>query len=83
MSKLLTKGVDKKRIQKIFDSLQQKGELGATEEELAYEILRKKHYNPTVADGKIRQKMYNHLAYKGFSAEVINHVLGEFQTDIC
>ncbi len=77
MKKLLAKGVSKNRIQKAFDELQSKGEL-ETEETLIREILRKKHYDIENADDSARRKMYQHLAYKGFSHDIILHVLSSF-----
>lgn len=76
-TKLMTKGVDKERICRVFEELQQEGELEDTEEKLIQDILRKKHYDPQTADWKTRQKMYQHLMYKGFSSEKIRKTLGE------
>ena len=79
-TKLLTKGVDKKCIQRAFEETSEKGDL-ASEEELIRAILQKKHYDATDADTKAKHKMYQHLLYKGFSASVIGKMLGEFITD--
>lgn len=76
-TKLMAKGIGKERIKYIFEELQQDGELENVEEELIQDILRKKHYDPQNADYKTRQKMYQHLAYKGFSQEMIRKALGE------
>lgn len=77
-SKLMAKGIKKNRISRIYEQLVQDEELKSTEEELIREILRKKHYNPTVADSMAKRKMYQHLAYKGFSGDMIAKVLGEY-----
>jgi regulatory protein len=79
--KLLAKGVDKHLAHAIYEELLQEGQLACNEEELIQEILRKKQYNPQSTDYKQRQKLYQHLLYKGFSMEQIKHVLGEFTND--
>ena len=79
--KLLTKGIDKRLANAVYDELLQEGQLVCNEEELIREILRKKHYNPQSADSKQRQKLYQHLLYKGFSMEQIKQVLGEYTED--
>lgn len=76
-TKLMIKGIGKDRINRIFEELYQEGELQDAEEELIRDILRKKHYDSHTADAKMRQKMYQHLAYKGFSSEKIRKTLGE------
>ena len=76
-TKLMAKGISKECIRRIFEELQQEGELENVEETLIQDILRKKHYDPQNADYKTRQKMYQHLAYKGFSQEMIKKALGE------
>ena len=80
MSNLLTKGVDKKCIQKAFDEVSDKGDM-VSEEELIKEILEKKHYQSQTADVKTKYKMYQHLLYKGFSSGTIGKVLGEFYSE--
>ncbi len=80
MSKLITKGVDKKCIQQAYEEVMENGNIVA-EEELIRAILRKKNYDSEHADAKAKQKIYNHLLYKGFSSGVINQVLKtEFET---
>lgn len=76
-AKLMVKGVGKDRIQSVFEKMQQNGELEDTEEKLIWDILRKKHYDPLNADYIIRRKMYQHLAYKGFSSDKIRKALGD------
>lgn len=76
-TKLMAKGIEKNRIKRVFEELMQEGEIEDMEEELICDILRKKHYDPQTADVKMRQKMYQHLAYKGFSSEKIKRILGE------
>ena len=80
MSNLLTKGVDKKCIQKAFDEVSDKGDM-VSEEELIKEILEKKHYQSQTTDVKTKYKMYQHLLYKGFSSGAIGKVLGEFYSE--
>ena len=77
MAKLITKGIDKSRILHIYEELQQNGEIEDADEFLIRDILRKKRYDAETADWKMRQKMYNHLAAKGFSGEKIRRILGE------
>ena len=77
-TKLMAKGIDKRLTHTVYDELLQDGELNCNEEELIRDILRKKHYDPNVSDAKKRQKLYQHLLYKGFSMEQIKHVLGEY-----
>ena len=77
MTNLLTKGVDKKCIQKAFDEVGTNGDM-VPEESLIKEILRKKHYDAQTADMKTKHKMYQHLLYKGFSSGTIGKILGEF-----
>ena len=76
-TKLLTKGVAKECINKAFEEAFDKGDV-SSEEELILSVLSKKKYNAKEADAKMRQKMYRHLLYKGFSASGISKVLGEF-----
>ena len=80
-TKLMAKGIDKRLTHTVYDELLQDGELNCNEEELIRDILRKKHYDPNVSDAKKRQKLYQHLLYKGFSMEQIKHVLGEYTDD--
>ena len=75
--KLMNKGISKERIKRVLEELQQEGELEDSEELLIHDILRKKHYDFHAADAKTRQKMYQHLAYKGFSSEKIRKALEE------
>jgi len=76
-TRLMGKGLDKGRIQRIYNELLQEGEIEDAEELLIRDILRKKNYDPKNTDYKTRQKMYQHLAYKGFSSEKIKQFLGE------
>lgn len=80
-NKLMVKGIDKKQVHEIYDELLYEGQLDCNEEELIKDILRKKHYDPDQTDYKQRQKLYQHLLYKGFSMEKIKHVLGEYTDD--
>ena len=73
MTKLLTKGVDKNCILMAYEEASGKGDV-ASEEELIYETLKKKHFDVSTSDMKARQKMYRHLLYKGFSAECVNRI---------
>ncbi len=73
MTKLLAKGVDKKCILEAYEEACGMGDV-ASEEELIYAVLLKKHFNITTADMKSRQKMYRHLLYKGFSTEGVGRV---------
>lgn len=75
--KLMIKGITKERIKRIYEELMLDGELEDVEEIVIRDILRKKHYDPQNADYKMRQKLYQHLAYKGFSADKIREALGE------
>lgn len=77
MTKLIAKGIEKSRILSIYDSMVSEGNLDCNEEQLICDILRKKHYDPDSADYKTKQKLYQHLAYKGFSSEMIKRVLGD------
>ena len=77
MSKLVTKGVNKQDIQEAYEEVRLKGDI-SSEEELIRVILNKKHYNAETADMKTKNKMYQHLLYKGFSAGSIGRILGEF-----
>ena len=77
MSKLLTKGVNKQDIEKVYEEVRLKGDV-SSEEDLIRAILNKKHYNAETADIKAKNKMYQHLLYKGFSSGTIGRVLGEF-----
>lgn len=77
MSKLLTKGVNKLDIQNAYEEVRLKGDV-SSEEELIRAVLRKKQYNAETADIKAKNKMYQHLLYKGFSSSTIGRVLGEF-----
>jgi len=80
LSNLLTKGVDKKCIQKAFNEVSDKGDM-VSEENLIKEILKKKHYDAHSADAKAKRKMYQHLLYKGFSSGAIGKILGEFYSE--
>ncbi len=73
ITKLLAKGVDKKYILEAYEEAYGMGDV-ASEEELIYETLKKKHFNISTPDMKARQKMYRHLLYKGFSAEGVNKI---------
>ena len=77
MAKLIAKGIDKNRVIRIYEELMEEGEVEDMEERLIRDILRKRHYDAETADWKIRQKMYLHLANKGFSSEKIRRILGE------
>ncbi len=79
--KLLAKGIDKRLTDTIYMELMQEGQLNCSEEELIRDILRKKRYNPSHSDSKQRQKLFQHLLYKGFSMEQIRRVLGEYAED--
>ena len=74
VSRLLAKGVDKKCILETYEEVQAMGEV-ASEEELIYAVLAKKHFDISTSDMKARQKIYRHLLYKGFSAEGIGRIL--------
>ena len=80
-TKLLAKGIDKRLTHAVYDKLLQDGQLDCNEEELIRDILRKRHYDQNVSDVRQRQKLYQHLLYKGFSMEQIKHVLGEYTDD--
>ena len=73
LSRLLAKGVDKNCILEAYEEVQSMGEV-ASEEELIYALLSKKHFDIATADMKSRQKMYRHLLYKGFSVEGVSRV---------
>lgn len=77
--KLSAKGIEKKITQVIYEKLLQNGELECSEEVLIREILRKKKYDPEHGDNKQRQKLYQHLLYKGFSIEQIRQVMEEYR----
>ena len=77
MTKLMNKGLDKKKIIQVYEEMMHEGEIEDVEERLIQDILRKKQYDAETADWKMRQKMYNHLAYKGFSSDKIRRILGE------
>lgn len=79
-AKLSAKGIDRKMTHAIYEELLQDGSLSCVEEELIRDILRKKHYDPSNTDPKQRQKLYQHLLYKGFSMERIRSVLGEWES---
>ena len=78
VTKLIAKGIEKSHIQKIYDSMVCEGNLDCKEEQLIRDVLRKKHYDPDNTDYKTKQKLYQHLAYKGFSSEMIKRVLGDY-----
>ncbi len=80
--KLLAKGISKNQVHMIYDELLQEGQLNCNEEDLIRAIIEKKHYDPKNKDGKQRQKLYQHLLYKGFSMEKIRHVLGEYEEEV-
>lgn len=80
-TKLLAKGIDKRLTYTVYDELLQDGQLNCNEEDLIRDIVRKKHYDSNVSDVKQRQKLYQHLLYKGFSMEKIKQVLGEYNED--
>lgn len=80
MSKLLTKGVNKQDIQRAYEEVESKGDV-SSEETLIKAILQKKHYNSAEADIKMKNKMYQHLLYKGFSSGSIGRVLGDFYSE--
>ena len=73
LSRLLAKGVDKNCILEAYEEVHSMGEV-ASEEELIYALLSKKHFDIATADMKSRQKMYRHLLYKGFSVEGVGRV---------
>ena len=73
LSRLLAKGVDKNCILEAYEEVESMGEV-ASEEELIYTFLSKKHFDIAAADMKSRQKMYRHLLYKGFSIEGVSRV---------
>ena len=74
VSRLLAKGVEKNCILQAYEESMDKGEI-ASEEELIYAVLAKKHFDISTADGKEKQKMYRHLLYKGFSADSVVRIL--------
>lgn len=74
VSRLLAKGVEKNCILQAYEESMDKGEI-ASEEELIYAVLAKKHFDISTADGKEKQKMYRHLLYKGFSADSVGRIL--------
>ena len=80
-TKLLSKGIDKRLTNTVYEELLQDGQLACDEEDLIRDILRKKHYDPLNTDSKQSQKLYQHLLYKGFSMEKIKQVLGEYNED--
>ena len=82
-TKLLAKGIDKRLTYTVYEELLQDGQLNCKEEDLIRDIVRKKHYDSNVSDVKQRQKLYQHLLYKGFSMEKIKQVLGENNEDFC
>ena len=82
-TKLLAKGIDKRLTYTVYEELLQDGQLNCNEEDLIRDIVRKKHYDSNVSDVKQRQKLYQHLLYKGFSMEKIKQVLGENNEDFC
>ncbi len=74
LTRLLAKGVDKNCILQAYEEAIGKGDV-ASEEELIYAVLAKKHFDISTSDIKSRQKMYRHLLYKGFSAEGVGRIL--------
>ena len=74
VTRLLAKGVEKKCILRAYEECMDKGET-ASEEELIYAVLSKKHFDISTADIQSRQKMYRHLLYKGFSADGVSRIL--------
>ena len=74
LTRLLAKGVSKNCILEAYDEAMGKGNV-ASEEELIWAVLQKKHFDISTSDLKARQKMYRHLLYKGFSAEGIGRIL--------
>ena len=76
LSRLLAKGVEKNCILQAYEESMDKGEV-ASEEELIYAALAKKHFDISTVDNKTRQKMYRHLLYKGFSADGVSRILNE------
>ena len=76
LTRLLAKGVDKTCIIEAYEEAMGKGDV-ATEEELIYALLSKKHFDFSTADRKSKQRMYRHLLYKGFSAEKVGKIFHE------
>lgn len=67
---LYQKGVDRELVQAAFEEV---GEI--PEEEQIARWMEKRHYDPTSADPKEKQKMYAFLARKGFRPENIQRAM--------
>ena len=70
---LQQKGISRSVLEQAVAVWQQNG--GQDELQMAYRLLEKKHYNRDSCDWKEKQRLYNFLIYKGFSAEVIRKAL--------
>lgn len=70
---LQQKGISRPVLEQAVAAWQQEG--GQDELQMACRLLEKKHYDRESCDRKEKQKLYNFLMYKGFSAEVIRRAL--------
>ncbi len=64
--KLRQKGLDAEKIEFALEEIE-----GADESQLIRELMKKRHYDPDLADEKARQKMIRYLLGRGFSYEEI------------
>jgi regulatory protein len=72
---LLKKGIDKEVIDLALEE-----EFEQSEEEMILQLLKKKHYDPSTADQKERNKMYRFLMQRGFRSSDISHVIGQLES---
>lgn len=71
---LFDKGVSKEIIEKAWAEWEENG--GKQEEqEMIKAVLKKKHYIPSAADSKERQRMYAYLIRRGYSAEEVRKAI--------
>ncbi len=70
---LQQRGVSKDIIEQAAADWQQDG--GQDELRMACALLKKKHYDKDSCDRKQQQRLYNFLAYRGFSGEIIRKAL--------
>lgn len=73
---LLRKGISREMIQRAFERQEELGN-GPDEMALARQWMDKKHFDPSTADFKEKQKMYAFLYRKGIGAESIMKLLSD------
>lgn len=69
---LMKKGISRELIQLALEE-----EFEVSEEEMIRKLLQKKHYDPSTADRKEKDKMYRFLMQRGFRSGDISHVMGQ------